>query len=79
MKLPKSKIREKLSRANFIAGIIKEIKSKERTQIKNGFSDELSSLDTIGILEKYLDSKKVSKTHKQDLIKTAQKLIEETL
>jgi len=79
IEISESKIREKLSRANFIAGIIKEIKSKERTQIKNGFSDELSSLDTIGILEKYLDSKKVSKTHKQDLIKTAQKLIEETL
>jgi len=74
-----SKIREKLSGANFIAGITKEVKSKERTQIKNGFSDELSSLDTIGILEKYLDSKKVSKTHKQKLIKTAEKLIEEIL
>lgn len=77
--IAESKIREKLSRANFIAGIIKEIKSSERTQIKNGFSDELSSLDTIGILEKYLDAKKVSKTHKQDLIKTAERLIEEML
>jgi len=77
--ISESKIRDKLSRANFIAGIIKEIKSSERTQIKSGFSDELSSLDTIGILEKYLEAKKVSKTHKQDLIKTAEKLIEETL
>lgn len=77
--IAESKIREKLSKANFIAGIIKEIKSGQRTQIKNGFSDELSSLDTIGILEKYLDSKKVGKAHKQELIKTAEKLIEEII
>ena len=77
--IAESKIRDILSKANFIAGIIKEVKSLERTQINKGFSDELSSLDTIGILEKYLDAKKVSKTHKQELIKTAEKLIEEIL
>ncbi len=76
--ISESKIRTALEEANFIAGIIKEVKSHERTQIKNGFSDELASLDTLGILEKYLQSKKVSKSHKQELLKTAEKLIEET-
>ena len=75
--LSESKIRTVLDKANFIAGIIKEVKSHERTQIKNGFSDELSSLDTLGVLEKYLMSKKVTKSHQQDLLKTAEKLMEE--
>ena len=76
--LSDSKIRAALDKANFIAGIIKEVSSHERTQIKNSFSDELASLDTLGILEKYLQSKKISRSHTQDLIKTAEKLIEET-
>lgn len=72
-----SKIRAALSKANFIAGIVKEIKGHARTQIKNGFSDELTSLDTLGVLEKYLQSKKVSKSREHELLKTAEKLIEE--
>ncbi len=75
--LSESKIRAALDDANFIAGIIKEVKSHERTQIKNGFSDELASLDTLGVLEKYLVNKKVGKTHQSELLKTAEKLIEE--
>lgn len=75
--ISETKIRAALGKANFIAGIIRELKSHERTQIKNGFSDELASLDTLGILEKYLQSKKISKSHQQDLIKTAEKLMEE--
>jgi len=74
-----SKIRAALSRADFIAGITREIKGHARTQIKNGFSDELASLDTLGILEKYLQTKKVSQFRKQELLKTAEKLIEETM
>lgn len=74
--ISESKIREALSEANYIAGIITEIKSHDRLKVKNGFSDELASLDTLGILEKYLNSKKVSKSHQQHLIKTAEKLIE---
>jgi len=76
-KLSESKIRTALDEANFIAGIIKEVKSHERTQVKNGFSDELASLDTLGVLEKYLKSKKVGKTHQHELLKTAECLIEE--
>ncbi len=75
--ISETKIREALTSTNYIAGIIKEVESHERTKVKNGFSDELSSLNTIGILEKYLDLKKISKSHKQELIKTAEKLIEE--
>lgn len=75
--ISETKIRAALAKANFIAGIIRELKNHERTQIKNGFSDELASLDTLGILEKYLQSKKISKLHQQDLIKTAEKLMEE--
>lgn len=75
--LSESKIRQALDEANFIAGIIKEIETRERTQIKNSFSDELANLDALGILEKYLKTKKVSKTHQQELIKAAERLIEE--
>jgi len=74
--ISESKIRQALSEANYIAGIITEVKSHDRVKVKNGFSDELSSLDTLGILEKYLTSKKVTKSHQQLLIKTAEKLIE---
>lgn len=76
--ISESKIRTALDEANFIGGIIKEVKSHQRTQINKGFSDELASLDTLGILEKYLQTKKINKSHKQELLKTAEKLIEET-
>ena len=72
-----NKIRQKLEKANFIAGIIKEITSHERKQIQQGFSDELASLDPLGLLEKYMDAKKINKSHQHELIMNAQKLIEE--
>lgn len=77
--ISESKIRVALDEANFIAGIIKEIKGHRRIQIKNGFSDELASLDTLGVLEKYLQSKKVGKPHQHELLKSAEKLIEEIM
>ena len=77
--LAESKIRAALDEANFLAGIVKEIKSQERTQIKNGFSDELASLDTLGILEKYLTAKKISESHRSELLKTAERLMEEVV
>jgi exonuclease SbcD len=75
--ISENQIRAALTKANYIAGIIKEIQSSLRTQIKNGFSDELSSLDTLGILEKYLKTKKINRSHQEILIKAAQQLIEE--
>ncbi len=75
--ISESRIRTLLEKASYIAGINREVKSHERTQIKNGFSDELASLDTLGILKKYLETKKISKTHQQNLVKTAEALIEE--
>ena len=75
--LSENKIRLALQEANFIAGIIKEVNTSQRIQIKNGFSDELASLDALGILKKFLETKKVSKEHRQELLKTAEKLIEE--
>lgn len=75
--ISESQIREVLKDANFIGGIIKVVKSTTRIQIKNGFSDELASLDTLGILEKYLKSKNIKASHQIELLKTAENLIEE--
>jgi len=70
-------IREALEKADFIANIIKEVQKEERSQIHEGYSDELLNLDKIGILEKYFLSKKVKKLHLQKLKKEAEKLLEE--
>lgn len=70
-------IRDALKDANFIAGIIKEVQKGERIKIDQGFSDELANLDPIGLLEKYLKSKNVSKKRIKTLKKETQKLIEE--
>lgn len=76
--LSENKIRLALQDGNFIAGIVKEVRTAGRVQVKNGFSDELASLDALGILKKFLETKKVSKEHRQELLKTAENLIEET-
>ncbi|MEK7142649.1 MAG: exonuclease SbcCD subunit D, partial [Patescibacteria group bacterium] len=77
--ISENRIRNKLVQANFIAGIIKEINVHERKQIHPGFSDELASLDPLGLLEKYLIVKKINKSHQHELVTSAQKLIEENL
>lgn len=69
---------EALRNAYFIAGINKEIKSGQRVKEVEGFSEELTSLETLDVLDKYLTSKKVSREHIQKLHQAAQKLIEET-
>lgn len=70
------KIYEKLNSAYFLAGIIKEFGTHRPTE-KVLFSDELSSLDPLGVLEKYLLTKKFSPGRQKDLLAMAEKLIAE--
>ena len=70
-------IREALQDAHFIAGINKEIEKGDRVQTKNGFSDELASLDKIGLLEKYFKSKNISVKLMATLKKETEKLLEQ--
>ncbi|OGD56581.1 hypothetical protein A2V71_02700 [Candidatus Berkelbacteria bacterium RBG_13_40_8] len=71
------KIREALKTANFIAAINKEIQQADRISLDNGFSDELLSLSTVGMLEKYLKSKKIKSPQIEILKKETEKLLEE--
>jgi len=72
-------IRDALKSAFFVAGIIKEVESFDRIQKAEIFSDEFSSLDSVGMLEKYLKNKKVPKARIEILKKETQKLLEETI
>ncbi|HLB95891.1 MAG TPA: exonuclease SbcCD subunit D [Patescibacteria group bacterium] len=77
LEIRESAIREALKDADFIAGIIKEIQRGEKREINQGFSDEFLTLDTLGLLEKYLQSKKISRGRIGVLKKETQKLLEE--
>lgn len=72
-------IREALKDSFFIAGIIRETQSFDRIQKAEIFSDELSSLEPVGMLEKYLKNKNVPKKRIEILKKETQKLLEESI
>ena len=72
-------ILEVLKDSFFIAGIIRETQSFDRIQKAEIFSDELSSLGPVGMLEKYLKNKKVPKSRVEVLKKETQKLLEESV
>lgn len=75
--IEEGKIREALKEANFIAAINKEIQHTDRISLDNGFSDELLSLSAVGMLEKYLKSKKIKSSQIEILKKETEKLLEE--
>ena len=70
-------VREALRDANFIASINKEVTSQERKKEELGYSDEIASFDTIGIIEKYFKDRKISPSRRRILKDEAQKLIDE--
>lgn len=72
-------IKETLKDAAFIAAIIKEVRKAGRLEIKNGYSDELASLDQLGLLEKYLLKLKMPRTKIELLKKETQKILEEEM